>query len=467
MMNPKVDLSILPSVDGVLGLSEISTLCRHCDLALVTEFVRGAIDEARQLMLREEITNQASLMSYVLSSVMSRIEETLSPQYRRVVNGTGIVLHTNMGRAPLPQTAVDQISALAGGYGNLELDLKSGQRGSRIDLVEDLLCRLTSAEAAAIVNNNAAAVLICLNTLASDRDALVSRGELIEIGGSFRIPDIMDRSGAKMVEVGTTNRTHLRDFESAITDKTGVMLVVHPSNYKVLGFTADVDIRDLAGLGAKHSIPVIHDLGGGVLIDMERFGLPREPLVSESVAAGADVVTFSGDKVLGGPQAGVIVGKREPIEAIRQNPLMRALRCGKLTYAALEATLKLFLNPDRLLETHPTLRMFTESVDVLTQRGNSILNSLSDLPGKGLVVRVGESVAQAGSGTLPLEELESVALVIASENPSVTELARRLRQCEPAIVGYIKDDQLYLDLRTVDKDELGLLADGIRSALAG
>ncbi|MBB30895.1 MAG: L-seryl-tRNA(Sec) selenium transferase, partial [Gemmatimonadetes bacterium] len=287
MMNPKVDLSILPSVDSVLGLSEISTLCRYCDLALVTEFVRGAIDEARQLMLREEITNQASLMSYVLSSVMSRIEETLSPQYRRVVNGTGIVLHTNMGRAPLPQTAVDQISALAGRYGNLELDLKSGQRGSRIDLVEDLLCRLTSAEAAAIVNNNAAAVLICLNTLASDRDALVSRGELIEIGGSFRIPDIMDRSGAEMVEVGTTNRTHLRDFESAITDKTGVMLVVHPSNYKVLGFTADVDIRDLAGLGAKHSIPVIHDLGGGVLIDMERFGLPHEPLVSESVAAGA------------------------------------------------------------------------------------------------------------------------------------------------------------------------------------
>jgi L-seryl-tRNA(Ser) seleniumtransferase len=465
-MSSDMDLSILPSVDRVLGLSEVSALTKRCDLALVTEFVREAIDETRQSILAGEMgqCSPDSILPGIVASVRGNMDQVLSSRFRKVINATGIVLHTNMGRAPLPQTALDQISKVAGGYSNLELDLVSGQRGSRIDLVEDLLCRLTGAEAAAVVNNNAAAVLISLNTLAFGRDALVSRGELVEIGGSFRIPDIMSKSGANMIEVGTTNRTHLKDFESAITNKTGVMLAVHPSNYRVLGFTADVTIEELAELGARHEVPVVHDLGGGVLKDLGQFGLPHEPVVSESVFAGADVVTFSGDKILGGPQAGVIVGKRAAVDAIQKNPLMRALRCGKLTYAALEATLQLFMNPDELLQTHPTLRMFTESVAALSERGERVARALKDLSDGGTIVEIVESVAQAGSGTLPLEELESVALVITSENPSVTELARRLRRDDPAIVGYINDDKLYLDLKTVDEKEVDLLEAGIRRA---
>ena len=269
-----------------------------------------------------------------------------------------------------------------------------------------------------------------------------------------------------MVEVGTTNRTHLEDFETALTEKTGAMLAVHPSNYRVLGFTAGVSLEELVALGASRSVPVIHDLGGGILVDMTRFGLPHEPVVSESVIAGADVVTFSGDKVLGGPQAGVIVGKREAVEAIRKNPLMRALRCGKLTYAALEATLKLFLNPEALQESHPTLRMFTESTDVLQERGEAIAGALADLSSQDVTVQVDNSIAQAGSGTLPLEEISSIALVIQSKSPSVNELASRLRRNDPPIIGYIQENRLFLDLRTVDKKDLAALEAGLRKSVS-
>jgi L-seryl-tRNA(Ser) seleniumtransferase len=464
----KQELALLPSVDSVLCTPEISVLGETCDPVFLTELVRTAVGETRKSILvgNGEHATRADLLAGVVAVVLEKFKEMVSPRYKKVINATGIVLHTNMGRAPLPQQAIDQIAEVAGGYSNLELDLETGSRGSRTDLIEDMLCRLTSAEAAAVVNNNAAAVLISLNTLSNGKDALVSRGELVEIGGSFRIPDIMSRSGAKMVEVGTTNRTHLEDFETAITEQTGAMLAVHPSNYRVLGFTAGVSLEKLVTLGASRGVPVIHDLGGGILVDLKRFGLPHEPVVSESVIAGADVVTFSGDKVLGGPQAGVIVGKREAIEAIRKNPLMRALRCGKLTYAALEATLKLFLNPEALQESHPTLRMFTESTDVLQERGEAIVGALADISGQDVTIQVGSSIAQAGSGTLPLEEISSVALVVQSKSPSVNELATRLRRNDPPIMGYLQEDRLFLDLRTVDEKDLAALEAGLRKSIS-
>jgi L-seryl-tRNA(Ser) seleniumtransferase len=294
--------------------------------------------------------------------------------------------------------------------------------------------------------------------LALGKEAIVSRGELVEIGGSFRIPDIMSRSGAVMVEVGTTNRTHLKDFETAVTDETGAMLVVHTSNYKVMGFTAAVALEDLVALGQEKGVATIHDLGGGVLVDLREYGLPYEPLVSDSVNAGIDVVTFSGDKVLGGPQSGILVGKKDAIEQIRKNPLMRALRCDKLTYAALEATLKLYLNPGRLRKAHPTLRMLTESVSVLKRRGRLLVKKLETV--KGIQVALVDSKAQTGSGALPLEEIPSVAVAIACDG--LDGLAAQLRRNDPPIVGYVRDDRFLLDVRTLWPDDLKVVVDAIQ-----
>ncbi|MDP6039510.1 MAG: L-seryl-tRNA(Sec) selenium transferase, partial [Candidatus Latescibacteria bacterium] len=421
---------------------------------------REAIDRLRRAMREGEIVGDSkeALIALVVADVQGVLADQLAPSLRRVVNATGVILHTNLGRAPLPDVAVEQIADIAGYYSNLELDLETGQRGSRTTLVESLLCELTGAEAAAIVNNNAAAVLLMLNTLAEGKEAVVSRGQLVEIGGSFRIPDIMGRSGATMVEVGTTNRTHLKDYEAALTDTTGLMLVVHPSNYKVMGFTAEVMLEDLVTLGKSRGVPVAHDLGGGVLVDLREYGLPYEPLVSDSLTAGVDVVTFSGDKVLGGPQCGIIVGKKDAVEKIRKNPLMRALRCGKLTYAALEATLKMFLNPDALVKSHPTLRMLTESVSILKRRGRRLLALIGEVDD--LQIDLVDSKAQTGSGALPLEEIESCAIAIACDG--VQAFAERLRRYDLPVMGYVRDDRVFLDLRTMRNDELRVVADAVR-----
>jgi len=402
-------------------------------------------------------------MVRVLDDVHDAMAETLSPRLRRVINATGIVLHTNLGRAPLAKEAIEAIEQTASGYTNIEYDVASGGRGSRTSIVEQLLCELTGAEAAAVVNNNAAAVLLTLNTLARGKGAVVSRGQLVEIGGSFRIPDIMERSGARMVEVGTTNRTHIADYEHALTDDTGLMLSVHPSNYRVMGFTLEVPIVDLAALGRRRGVAVAHDLGGGVLVDLKAYGLPYEPLVSDSVTAGVDVVTFSGDKILGGPQAGILVGRRDPIEQIRRNPLMRALRCGKLTYAALEATLRLFLNRDDLINKHPTLQMLTVTPATLRRRGKRLLDKVAESSGSAdrVDVSLEPSTAQTGSGALPLEDIPSVALVLAPKKCSAGELARQLRERPVPIVGYVREDRVWLDLRTVAAEELKVVGEEI------
>ena len=461
------DFTLIPSVDRVLAAPEVQALCERCDPSLVTDLVRASIDALREGMRRGETagSDRTELLQAVVADVAGRLEDVLAPRFGRVVNATGIILHTNLGRAPLPRTAVDRVARLAGGYCNLEIDLDTGSRGSRHLLVEALLCRLTGAEAAAVTNNNAAAVLLTLNTLSLGREAVVSRGQLIEIGGAFRIPDIMARSGATMVEVGTTNRTHLRDYEDAINDRTGLLLAVHPSNYQVQGFTAEVPLADLTALGRRCGVPVAHDLGGGVLVDLRDYGLPYEPLASDSVSAGADVVTFSGDKILGGPQAGIIVGKAAVVERIRKNPLMRALRCGKLTYAALEATLGLYLDRKTLVREHPTLRMLTAPMGTLRRRGNLLLRRLRDLSTRGVRMALEDSAAQTGSGALPLEEIPSLALAVAWPGRSIAELAARLRAHTPPVLGYVREDRLLLDVRTLMPGDPPVVVEGLTSVV--
>lgn len=466
-MAEQANLSEIPSVDSVMAEPEARALCERCDLPLVARFAREEIDAVRQSILCGDPIGETrdALVARITRQVCLRVARLTEPGLKRVVNATGIVLHTNLGRAPLADAAARAVAGVASGYSNLEADLESGRRGSRAALVEELLCVLTGAEAAAVVNNNAAAVLLTLNTLCLGKEALVSRGELIEIGGSFRIPEIMARSGAVMVEVGTTNRTHLKDYEAALTDRAGLMLAVHPSNYRVMGFTAAVSLAELVALGNRRGVPVVHDLGGGALVDMGEFGLPHEPLVSDSVAAGVDVVTFSADKVLGGPQAGILAGRRDAIRKIGRNPLMRALRCGKLTYAALAATLRLFLNRKELLRTHPTLRMLAEPLSTLRRRGRRSLARLGQLQNCGLQVELVDSVAQTGSGAMPLEEIPSAALRVSFVNDgSVTDLAARLRANDPPVVGYVRDDRLFLDLRTVASGELRLVEAALRRA---
>lgn len=460
-----IDYSIIPGVDRVLNDRAIQALSKRCGTSVLTDMIRQAIDRVRGMMRggKEVGASREALTEWIVGDVQSQLADQLAPNLRRVVNATGIILHTNLGRAPLPDVAVKHIADIAGLYSNLELDLETGQRGSRTTLVEKLLCELTGAEAAAIANNNAAAVLLTLNTLAGGKEAIVSRGQLVEIGGSFRIPDIMSRSGAQLVEVGTTNRTHLSDYEAALTENTGVMLAVHPSNYKVMGFTAEVALEDMVVLGRQRGVPVAHDLGGGVLVNLRDYGLPYEPLVSDSISAGADVVMFSGDKVLGGPQCGIIVGKQSVVEQIRKNPLMRALRCGKLTYAALEATLKLFLNPEALVREHPTLSMLTELVATLERRGQRLLRMIGEL--EGFTCELVDSQAQTGSGALPLENIPSVAVAIAGGD--ILSLANKLRRHDPPVIGYVRDDQLFLDLRTIRDDEVRIVGDAIKKGVLG
>lgn len=458
-----IDYSIIPGVDRVLNDHAIQMLSGRCGTSVLTDMIRWAIDRVRGMMRGGESVgaSREALIKWIVADVQSQLADQLAPNLRRVVNATGIILHTNLGRAPLPDVAVKHIADIAGSYSNLELDLDTGQRGSRTTLVEKLLRELTGAEAAAIVNNNAAAVLLTLNTLAGGKEAIVSRGQLVEIGGSFRIPDIMARSGAQLIEVGTTNRTHLGDYETALTENTGVMLAVHPSNYKVMGFTAEVALEDMVALGRQRGVPVAHDLGGGVLVNLRDYGLPYEPLVSDSISAGADVVMFSGDKVLGGPQCGIIVGKQNVVEQIRKNPLMRALRCGKLTYAALEATLKLFLNPEALVREHPTWRMLTEPVTTLERRGQQLLQMIGEL--EGFTCELVDSYAQTGSGALPLENIPSVAVAIAGGD--ILFLSNKLRRHDPPVICYVRDDQLFLDLRTIKDDEVSIVGDAVKKGV--
>ena len=446
----------IPSVDRLLKHGRCEALLARYNRDYVTQKCREVLEQLRTEM-RQATSFSASDIDdeAVIKRLEARIRAESVPGHIRVVNATGTILHTNLGRALLPQAAIDAMTAVAGSPVNLEYDLATGKRGRREEMIQRLLVELTGAEAATVVNNNAAAVLLGLNTFAAGKEVIVSRGELIEIGGAFRIPEVMAKSGAILKEVGSTNRTHPADYENAIHDRTALLLKVHTSNYRVVGFTSDVTLDQLVAIGKKHKIPVMEDLGSGALIDLSKYGLPKEPIVSERIRAGADVVTFSGDKILGGPQAGLMVGSREWIGRINKNHLQRALRCGKLTLAALEATLRLYRQSPEITQAIPTLRAFTRHLDELREVGETVLPKLQATLGNDFRLKLEDSTSQIGSGALPTEELPTIVISIKHPKQSATAIARKFRAAYPPIIGRINDDRFLLDLRTIfDPQEL-------------
>jgi len=459
----------LPAVSLLLNTEPLASEAAGKAQAEVTAACRQAIDEVRAEILRGAEPGSEELLDVGAIAVRAAriLAERSRPHLRRVINATGVVLHTNLGRSLLAGVAVANMAAVAESYSNLELDLATGERGSRYSHVEDLLIRLTGAEAALVVNNNAAAVLLCLTALARGREVIVSRGQLVEIGGAFRVPEVMEQGGARLVEVGTTNKTHLDDYARAISENTALLLRVHTSNYRIIGFTAAVPLADLVRLAHERGLPVMDDLGSGVLIDLERYGLPGEPTVQASVAAGADIVTFSGDKLLGGPQAGIIVGRRELIERIRRHQLNRALRIDKLTLAALEATLRLYLDEKSAVAQIPTLAMLTASADGLRERAAALARSLRAHLGEAASVETAAGHSAAGGGALPGVELATTLVVIRPARVSVEALEEALRRRATPILARIQDDALLLDVRTLRDGEEGEIVRALRETLAG
>ena len=450
----------LPSVDRLLAAESLAPLVGEHGRTLVLEAARAALDEARAAVTAGGALDHAALVS----AIASRVHAIAAPSLVPVFNLTGTVLHTNLGRAPLPETAIASMAAVARGASNLEFDLATGRRGDRHRHVEPRLCRLTSAQAAIVVNNNAAAVLLVLDTLAKRKEVPVSRGELIEIGGAFRIPDIMKRAGAKLVEVGTTNRTHLRDYEAAIGPRTALLMKVHTSNYAVEGFTSTVSERDLAGIAHDRGLPLASDLGSGSLVDMTALGLPPEPTVHAMIADGVDLVTFSGDKLLGGPQAGIVAGRKDLVARLKRNPLMRALRPDKITLAALQSVLALYEDPSRLSETLPSLRLLGRPRAEIEAQARRVRPALAACLGADWTVEVVRCRSQIGSGALPVDRLPSAGLRCApasgakrGRSSKLQALAAALRTLPVPVVGRVHDGALTLDLRCLD-DEADFVA---------
>lgn len=456
-------LKQLPSVDELLREPSIRELLARVPRWAVVEAAREVLQKRREAALAGAPLEEAPSLPAILREVGEVAERNARPSLRRVVNATGVVLHTNLGRAPLGEEAARQVLEVAKHYSNLEYDLEEGRRGSRQAHVERLLTMLTDAEAALVVNNNAAAVFLAINTLADGKEVIVSRGQLIEIGDAFRIPDIMRKAGGILKEVGTTNRTHLHDYERAIGEKTALLLRVHASNFRVLGFTAEVPLDELVALGRRHSLPVMEDLGSGAFLDLSRIGLQKEPVVAESVRAGADLITFSGDKLLGGPQAGVIVGKKGVIQALRKNPLARAVRVDKLTVAALEATLRAYLDEEEAWLRLPVLRALSLSLADIEARAKRVVEKLEGSPKGGLSITLEDGFSEVGGGALPLEALPTKLLALRSPTLSPQEVETCLRRHEPPIMGRIEKDTLLLDLRTIQEEELDWVAQALLS----
>lgn len=440
-MNETIDpRSLLPSVDRILqNLKQYPELDIYTHIEK-TEASRQVLDRLRTAMPLDPIPTVEEIASQVHQTLEIRKLQGL----HKAVNAAGIILHTGLGRAALPKAAMDAVAQLDG-FCNLQINLEDGTRGRRDGVVESILRTLTGAEAATVVNNNAAATLLVLAALCAGKEVIVSRGQLIEIGGSFRLPDVIAQSGARMVEVGTTNKTHLRDYANAITEETRVLLHVNPSNYRIIGFSKSVSTAELASLKGERELIVVDDLGCGALIDLSKYGLPHETTVQESIQAGADVALFSGDKLIGGPQSGIIVGKKKYIDLIRKHPLARALRVGKFTIAALEATLRLFLSPDALPLTHPTIRMITRRYEDLVEQAKELSSRLSSY----IPCEVIDGESACGGGSLPDATLKTAVVVLTHDELSATELARRLRMGEPSIVSRIQGDRVCLDVRTL------------------
>jgi len=457
----------IPSVDDILSRPEMMDLLKIHARHVVVEAVRKGLGRLREEILhREELPELGDDLFETLYPLFQKeIDLQVQPRLRRVINATGVVIHTNLGRAPLHPSAIEHLIQVSKAYSNLEYDLDRGERGSRYTHVEEILCRLSGAESALVVNNNAGAVLLVLNTLAEGKEVIVSRGELVEIGGAFRIPDVMKRSGGLLREVGTTNRTHFADYQKAIGPQTALLLKVHTSNFRVMGFTSEVSLQDLVQLGKEHQLPVVDDLGSGCLIDLSRYGLEKEPTVQETIKTGVDAVTISGDKLLGGPQAGIILGKKKILDLFKTNPLTRALRIDKLTLAALESTLLLYLDEERAMEEIPTLRMLSLDTKRLKKRGKRLLKRLSGMANKKMTFLLKEDVSQVGGGALPLQNLPTLAVAIKPVEVSVNSLEENLRKGDLPIVCRISKEELILDMRTVFDEEIPLLAAGIEKAL--
>ncbi len=453
-------LAQLPSVDRILHLPPVLVLVETHGRTAVTAKVRAVLAQLRDAIPAAEAASMPDLSETALTlRIASALEAEARPSLRLVFNLTGTVLHTNLGRAMLPPEAIEAIAEVASGASNLEFDVETGRRGDRDHHLDALVCKLTGAEAATVVNNNAAAVLLVLNSLALRRQVPVSRGELIEIGGAFRMPDIMARAGCKLVEVGTTNRTHAKDFEAAMGPRTALIMKVHTSNYVVQGFTAEVPEKKLGEIARQGNVPFVVDLGAGSLVDLARYGLPHEPTVAETLANGADLVTFSGDKLLGGPQAGIIAGRADLIAKIKRNPMKRALRCDKMTIAALGAVLRLHGDPDRLAERLPVIALLSRPQKEIEAQARRIAPMVAGRLRKSALVDVSPCESQIGSGSLPVESLPSFALVVRPETgkrgrgSALKRMAAAFRALPVAVIGRIQDDSFVMDLRCLVNEQ--------------
>ncbi len=448
----------LPSLSDLLATEQAAAWLALHPRPLVVECLRSAVARVREAVLA---ANAGAAPSVSAAAVLERagvlLGEATTPHLRAAINATGILLHTGLGRAVLPAAVVEGLTAELAGYVTLAVDRQTGERAERDALIEYILQELTGAEAATVTNNNAAATMLVLAALAAQREVIVSRGQLIEIGGSFRLPEVMRQSQARLVEVGSTNRTHLKDYRGAITENTAALMRVHPSNYRVVGFTQEVSLPELAELAHSRGLVLIDDLGAGALVDLGPFGLPHEPTVQESLAAGADVVLFSGDKLIGGPQAGIVVGRRPLVEKLRQHPLARAMRADKTCLMLLERTLHLFRRPERLAEVHPTYRMLATSLEALRARADAVVAEVARTA-PAVALRIRESVAFLGSGSLPTEAIPSIELAVSVPGLSATELARRLREDPAAVFGRIEAGCVRLDMRTITDAEGRVIA---------
>jgi L-seryl-tRNA(Ser) seleniumtransferase len=473
MEKKKTDLEVkrkevldkLIGMPKLLNFPQIKKLEEQYPTLFIHHIARSELQKLRDMVLTsdeitlETIDGEPNLLADTIAKhIQIKLKQSVAP----AINAAGIILHTALGRAPLSEEAQDAVAMAIQNYCSLAIDRDSGKRGDRYAHVEELICYLTGAEAALVVNNNAGATLLVLNTVAFEKEVIISRGQLIEIGGSFRIPDIMKRSGARMIDVGTTNKTHLRDYRDAITEETALLLRVHTSNYQIIGFSSEVPLKELVELGKDHNLPVIDDIGSGCLIDFRKYGLPDEPLVQDSVKTGADIITFSGDKILGGPQCGIIIGKKPFIDSIKKNPLTRALRCDKLTYAALEATLKLFLDMESLPEKHPVLKILTLPLNKLANRARTFRRRVKEKLEQKCDIEVVDGDTQMGSGSLPAQNIPTKLISLRPKIMSAEALGARLRAYEPPIFSRIFKDELLLDFRTIREDEIGIVEEAIR-----
>ena len=457
-MNKNMLYRSIPKVDVLLENPDIVTLIENHHRDVVVDVIREEIDKLRNFIKENDDINLIEeKINNLIENIKISTEKVYSYNIKKVINGTGTILHTNLGRAIISKKHADYLSEVVTSYSNLEYNLEEGKRGERYSHFEKLICKITGAEAAMAVNNNAAAVMLVLSSMAAEREVIVSRGELVEVGGKFRIPDVMKSSNAHLVEIGTTNKTHLEDYEDAISENTGAFLKVHTSNFKILGFTESVSIEELCKLGREKDIPVIEDIGSGVLIDLSEYGLEYEPTVQDSIKAGVDVVSFSGDKLLGGPQAGIIVGKKKYIDKMKKNPLTRAFRIDKFTATILEMIFHEYLNEEDAIKNIPVLSLITKDLKEIEKNANALFNKIENLENVA-DINVEDTFSQIGGGSLPAERIKSKSVTIMPKNISTQSLEAKLRAGKNPVVGRISEEKLILDMRTVLEDEIDILA---------